>query len=196
VGGATLIAKQKSLFFNLKLNHMESNWNVLYTRSRCEKKVAALLSKRGIENYCPLNRVVRKWSDRHKLIYEPLFSSYVFVRPNAEDAYKISQLTNDIVNFVYWLGKPAIVKESEIDNIKAFLNAYTNIKLEKSDIQINDNVRIISGPLMNRQGSVTLIDNNKVKLAIPSLGYLMTAETNVSNVSILNPVYRTDQLVS
>ena len=67
---------------------MESNWNVLYTRSRCEKKVAALLSKRGIENYCPLNRVVRKWSDRHKLIYEPLFSSYVFVRPNAEDTYK------------------------------------------------------------------------------------------------------------
>lgn len=190
------MAKQKSLFLHLKLNHMESNWNVLYTRSRCEKKVTALLSKQGIENYCPLNRVIRKWSDRHKLIYEPLFSSYVFVRPNAEDIYKISQLTNDIVNFVYWLGKPAIVKESEIDSIKAFLNAYTNVKLEKSDIQVNDNVRIISGPLMNRQGSITSIGNNKVKLAIPSLGYLMTAETNISNLSVLNPIYKTDQLVS
>ncbi|MEY3208930.1 MAG: hypothetical protein RL064_961 [Bacteroidota bacterium] len=175
---------------------METNWNVLYTRSRCEKKVAALLSKRGIENFCPLNRVVRKWSDRHKLVFEPLFSSYVFVRPNLEDVFRITQITNDIVNFVYWLGKPAIVKESEINNIKAFLNAYSNVKLEKNDIRVSDNVRIISGPLMNRQGSVTSINSNKVRLAIPSLGYLMTAETNVSNVSILNTVYRTDQLVS
>lgn len=175
---------------------MKSNWNVLYTRSRCEKKVASLLSKRGIENFCPLNRVTRKWSDRYKLVYEPLFSSYVFVRSTNEDCSKITQLTNDIVNFVYWLGKPAVVKESEIEAIKAFLNAYANVKLEKSDIRVSDNVRIISGPLMNRQGSVTSIDNNKVKLAIPSLGYLMTAETNISNVSIINTVYSADQLVS
>ncbi|MFY8166435.1 MAG: UpxY family transcription antiterminator, partial [Sediminibacterium sp.] len=157
---------------------MNSNWNVVYTRSRCEKKVATLLSKRGIENFCPLNRVIKQWSDRHKLVYEPLFSSYVFVRAGSDELYKITQITNDIVNFVYWLGKPAIVKDIEIADIKSFLNTYSNIKLEKKDIRLNDNVRIIHGPLINRHGSVTAIENNSVKLSIPSLGYLMIAETS------------------
>jgi transcription antitermination factor NusG len=175
---------------------MSNNWNVVYTRSRCEKKVATLLSKRGIENFCPLNRVIKQWSDRHKLVFEPLFSSYVFVRAGSDELYKITQITNDIVNFVYWLGKPAIVKDIEIEDIKSFLNTYSNIKLEKKDIRVNDNVRIINGPLINRQGSVTAIDNNTVKLSIPSLGYLMVAETSISNILIMNNDFKKDQLVS
>ena len=58
----------------------EKKWFVVYTKSRCEKKVADLLTKKGIENYCPLNRVQKQWSDRKKIILAPLFTSYVFVR--------------------------------------------------------------------------------------------------------------------
>ena len=94
------------------------------------------------------------------------------------------------------MGKPAIVKDNEIEDIKSFLNTYSNIKLEKKDIRVNDNVRIINGPLINRQGSVTAIDNNSVKLSIPSLGYLMIAETSISNISLMNNDFKKDQLVS
>ena len=55
------------------------NWYALYTRSRWEKKVAELLTRKQVENYCPLNRVQRQWSDRRKIVMEPLFRSYVFV---------------------------------------------------------------------------------------------------------------------
>ncbi|MEY4660481.1 MAG: hypothetical protein RLZZ42_433, partial [Bacteroidota bacterium] len=58
---------------------MKKKWFAVYTRSRCEKKVAQMLTKRGIVNYCPLNKKLRQWSDRKKYIFEPLFPSYVFV---------------------------------------------------------------------------------------------------------------------
>jgi transcription antitermination factor NusG len=164
---------------------MEKRWFVMYTRSRCEKKVAALLTKRGIENYCPLNRIMKQWADRKKMIYEPMFTSYVFVHALENEVFSIKQITSDIVNFVYWLGKPAVIKEEEIENIKKFLSEHTDVQLEKQHLQIDDKVRIISGPLINVEGNITNIVNNKVKLSLPSLGYLMIAEVKSSNVELI-----------
>ena len=175
---------------------MKKNWYVVYTRSNCEKKVAGLLAKKEIEHYCPLNRVVKKWADRKKLVYEPLFSSYVFVRSSEQHLYQIRQVSGDIVNFVYWLGRPAIVKDIEIENIRHFLSEYSNVVLEKSHVHVGDTVRILSGPLMNREGNITSLDNNKVKLILPSLGYSMIAELRISNVEVVNLPYRSRQIVS
>jgi transcription antitermination factor NusG len=187
----------EAMRLTFQIHFMNHNWYVLYTRSRCEKKVASLLSKRAIENYCPLNRVVKKWADRHKLVYEPLFSSYVFVKAYPTDVYRIKQVTTDIVNFVYWLGKPAIILDTEINNIKDFLNGHSNVKIEKKDIRLNDKVKILKGPLMDREGEITAIENNKVKLFLPSLGYIMTAEVDVNNIEIINhPIYQEAKLVS
>ena len=97
---------------------MEKNWYVLYTKSGCEKKVSALLSKRKIVNYCPYNKIVRHLIDRDKIIKEPLFVSNVFVKASEIDIYKIKKSSQDIINFVYWIGKPAVVQDEEIENIK------------------------------------------------------------------------------
>lgn len=161
---------------------MKLNWYVLYTRSRCEKKVAELLTKKGFSNYCPLNKVIRQWSDRYKMVQEPLFPSYVFVQCFPETLFQIKQVTSDIVNFVYWLGKPAIVKDDEISCIQQFLFQYSNVKLEKNHIHIHDQVSILNGPLKNREANVIAVEHNKVKLVIPSLGYRMVAETSISNI--------------
>src|SRR5580693_7123569 len=98
-------------------------WYVVYTKPRWEKKVYRLFEERRIEAYCPLNRVRKKWSDRVKWVEEPLFKSYVFVNVVEEELTEI-RLVNGVVNFVYWLGKPAVVKEKEIEVIRKFLNEY------------------------------------------------------------------------
>lgn len=165
---------------------MEKKWFVIYTKSRSEKRVAALLAKREIVNYCPLNRIEKQWADRKKLVYEPLFTSYVFVQAAEEELYAIKQVSSNVVNFVYWLGKPAVIKDSEIESIQRFLNEYTNVTLEKKNVHIGDVVRIINGPLMNREGNITSIENSKVKLALPSLGYVMIAEVKLANVEVVN----------
>ena len=165
---------------------MKNNWYVLYTKSRCEKKIADLLSKRNVENYCPLNRVYRQWSDRKKMVTEPLFNSYVFIHACEEELNAIKKLSNNIVNVVYWLGKPAIIKNEEIEQIRYFLNEYSNVTIEKQPVRMNEMVRIIKGPFRNLEGTVAAIKNNMVVLSLPSLGYKMMAEVNLFNIEILN----------
>ena len=55
-------------------------WYVLYTKHRNEKKVAQRLSEAGYTVYCPLQKVRRQWSDRTKVVEEPLFKSYLFIQ--------------------------------------------------------------------------------------------------------------------
>src|SRR4051812_27565254 len=112
---------------------MEAKWYAVYTKSRWEKKVAELLTKRQIENYCPLNLVVRQWSDRKKKLYEPLFTSYVFVHVLQEQIAELKQVQG-VINLVLWLNKPAVIKDREIQAIKEFLDEYKSVRLEKTAV--------------------------------------------------------------
>ena len=161
------------------------NWYAVYTRPRWEKKIASLLTRSNIENYCPLNKIVRQWSDRKKLVQEPLFTSYVFVRA-AQNQLTLLKQTTGIINMVYWLGKPAVIRDQEIEIIKRFLNDYSNVKLEKTPININDNVQIISGPLIQLEGKVTALKSRTVKVLLPSLGYMMHAEIETNNLIVIS----------
>src|SRR5881275_1384437 len=112
---------------------MASRWYAIYTRPRWEKKVNTLLSEKKVESYCPLNKVRRRWSDRMKTIEEPLFKSYVFVR--VSDAARTEvRMTDGVINFVYWNGKPAVIKDKEISIIKRFLDDHENVMLEKIEV--------------------------------------------------------------
>lgn len=137
-----------------------------------------MLTKKAIENYCPLSKVVKQWADRKKTIEEPLFNSYVFVRADEAEHLLIKQ-TDGVVNFVYWLGKPAVVKDNEIDVIKKYLNSSYAVTIEKINVNINDTVRITSGPLMQQEGNVIEVQGKSLKILLPSIGYAIIAiETN------------------
>src|ERR1700741_3474491 len=125
-------------------------WLAVYTRPRWEKKVNQLLADKGLESYCPLNKVRRKWSDRVKLVEEPLFKSYVFVKVNDEDRIAV-RMTPGVVNFVYWDGKPAVIKEKEINAIKRFLNDYKNVEVKPMSLQVHQRVKITTGSLMDQE---------------------------------------------
>jgi len=159
----------------------ELKWYAVHTRQKWEKKVAHLLEKKGIEQYCPLNRVCRQWSDRKKIVLEPLFNSYVFIRINEADHLKIKQ-TDGVISLVYWLGKPAVIKDEEIETIKSFLNNHQNVQLEKAPVNINDKVKIIQGPLLSMEGSIVEIMSHSVKVMLPSLGYAITAKVQRSHI--------------
>jgi transcription antitermination factor NusG len=149
-------------------------WYAIYTRPRWEKKVNLLLKERGVESYCPLNKVKRKWSDRLKIVEEPLFKSYVFVK--IDDGEKtVVRMTNGVMNFVYWNKKPATIKEREIQTIKRFLDEHENIHVYPKELKLNDRVRITSGSLMDQEGRIMDVRHKVVKVAIDSLGYVLVA---------------------
>src|SRR4029079_6410817 len=155
-------------------NHMNKKWFAIYTRPRWEKKVNLLLQEKGVESYCPLNKVKRKWSDRVKIIEEPLFKSYVFVKVSDEEKTTV-RMTTGVMNFVYWNKKPAIIKEKEILTIKRFLDEYRDVHLCPNDLKLNDAVRGTSVSFMDHEGKVLGLRHKIVKVAIDSLGYILVA---------------------
>jgi transcription antitermination factor NusG len=156
-------------------------WYVVYTKSRWEKKVYRLLQEKGIESYCPLNKVYRKWSDRMKVVEEPLFKSYVFVR--VTEAEKVSvRMTNGVMNFVYWLGKPAIVKDKEIQTIKLFLRDYEDIEVIPMALEPGQDIDILSGIFMGEKARVERVKKNYVIVTVKSLGYQLRARIPHSNI--------------
>ena len=157
-----------------QLSLMSRKWLAIYSRPRWEKKVTQLLTEKGLESYCPVNKVRRKWSDRVKIVEEPLFKSYVFVRVDEEDRTAV-RMTPGVINFVYWNGKPAVVKEKEINAIKRFLNEYENVEVRPMNLELNQRVKITTGPLMDQEGQVVGLHRKMVKVAIDSLGYLLVA---------------------
>ena len=162
----------------------EKKWYAVYTKPHCEKKVAELLARKGIENYCPQNKVLKHWSDRKKIIHAPLFPSYVFVRIFTEELLIIRQ-TNGVQNFVFWLNKPAVIKDKELEIIKRFLHEHSFVTLEKVDVHFHDVVKINSAPLIEQDGMVVSINSKTVKMILPSLGYALSAEVETANVKVI-----------
>jgi transcription antitermination factor NusG len=160
------------------------NWYVVYTKPRWEKKVYILLTDKNIEAYCPLNKVRKKWSDRIKWVEEPLFKSYVFVKVAAEDQARV-RMINGVVNFVYWLGKPAVVKNKEIEIIRKFLNDHEEVWTEPIDLQEDAKVVIRRGAFMDKEARVVKVTNNKVRVLIESIGYSLVAIVARSNVEVV-----------
>lgn len=165
---------------------MTKKWLAIYTRPRWEKKVNQLLSEKGFESYCPLNKVRRKWSDRVKIVEEPLFKSYVFVKATDEDRTEV-RMTTGAINFVYWNGKPAVIREKEINAIKRFLNEYENVEARPVDVKVNQRVRITNGSFMDQEGKVLDIKHKQVKVAIDSLGYILVAYIERSKLTSALP---------
>ena len=164
---------------------MENNswWHAVYTKPRWEKKVAAMLEAKGIEYYCPLNKVVKQWSDRRKTVLEPLFKSYVFIKVPDEKKWEVLNI-NGIINYVTWLGKPAKIKENEIATIRKFLKEFSSFEVVEGPLEINSRVKVKQGAQMNYHGILLQISGNRASVKIESMGLQLTTLIDKKNLEI------------
>lgn len=156
---------------------MKKNWHIIYTKANCEKKIAALLTKKKIENYCPLNRIEINKGNKTKVLFAPLFPSFVFVYISDADMALVRKIS-DVINFVYWMGSPAVVKQNEVEGIQRFTAKFSNISLSKIDIYNNGLVRIIGQSPVDAKAESSLMSlkDSTCKLLLPSMGYAIIAE--------------------
>lgn len=159
-------------------------WLAVYTKPRWEKKVYQLLTSKGFESYCPLHKVKKKWSDRFKIIEEPLFKSYVFVKVQEERRTEV-RMVNGVVNFVYWLGKPAVIQEKEVQTIKRFLNEYQEVSAEPIQIAPRQRVQVTQGIFMDTKGEVLKVKGKKVEVRLECIGYKLVASLEKNYLEIL-----------
>lgn len=172
-------------------------WYAVYTRSKCEKKVSQYLSRKKIENYLPVNRIIKNQNnERDKITHEILFDSFVFVQIQ-EDELHIILHQSDVINFVYWLGNPAVFSEKEIHSIRNFLSHHCNIKIEKIKVNKEQELLFISrSNFINSSGNNDLMTNNsQIRLELPSLGYILIADTHSFNSDLFEQTGKIIEMV-
>jgi transcription antitermination factor NusG len=148
------------------------NWYVVYTKPKWEKKVAERLNEIGVHTYCPLITKVSQWSDRKKTITVPLFNSYIFVQVSEKDRNSIFQVTGAI-RYLFWLGKPAVVKDSEIDAIKEWLAIPDLYEVSVENWKQGDKIILESGPFVSQSAIIQEVKQKHYILILESLGCLL-----------------------
>lgn len=130
----------------------DKKWLVFYTKSRSEKAAHEFLLKFGFESYFPLQKVLRQWSDRKKKVEVPLFNSYLFVydiEASIPEILKTPGLSWNIRHN----GKPAFLREKELQTIKRFIESGLTIDIESAqDLEKGDQVKIMDGPMRGAIG--------------------------------------------
>lgn len=150
-------------------------WYVLYTKSRAEIKAAKCFEKMDIEVYCPVVTEVRQWSDRKKKVTTPLFKSYIFVNLGEKERNRAFQ-NPYVVSYLYWLKKPAVVRDDEIRVIKEWLSNIQVDKIEVDKYLPGDEITINSGALKDKKAIIQKIGKKRMRLVMPHLGFTVNVE--------------------
>ncbi|WP_199117982.1 UpxY family transcription antiterminator [Pedobacter sp. ASV28] len=166
---------------SIKKELLQRRWKVIYTRPRWEKKVDALLQTGEIDSYCPVKKEYHVWADRKKMVEVPLFNSYVFVNCNLKEEIQIRQ-TLGVINFVYFQGRPAMIREEEIERIRYFTEHCQDIEvLNVSQLAPGDKVLIKSGALTNYKGEVLQVQGKNVMMLLEYLGCVIVTKVAINN---------------
>lgn len=148
------------------------NWYVLYTKPKWEKKVAERLTEIGITAYCPTIVKVQQWSDRKKKVVVPLFSSYVFVQLEEKNRNTVFSVTG-VVRYLFWLGKPAIVRNQEIHAIQQWLSQPDSFEVELATWQPGDRVVLEHGVFKDHVAVVQEVKASSYVLVLEALGCVL-----------------------
>lgn len=149
-------------------------WYAIYTRPRSEKKVAQTLLQSGFEAYCPVVAVQKTWGKRRSLIQEALFRPYVFVRVSEASKWKVLDVSG-VLNYVHYLGKPARIREAEIEAIREFIAGNDNVRVEPIGPRRPMHLTMPGDPLSNATETVNVMCANAVEIRVESLGVKLVA---------------------
>lgn len=132
----------------------DPQWVAVYTTSRAEKQVALRLTEAGIENYLPLRRVKRHWSDRVKIVEEPLIKSYAFARITSKQEYTLRGI-NGVVWIIAFKGKVATIPDEEIEAMRQFVESEKAVAVyETTKLKFGSTVEVTDGPFEGRRGEI------------------------------------------
>ena len=145
------------------------SWYVLYTKPRTEKRVAESLEQMGVKVYCPLITEIKQWKDRKKKLKTPLFKSYVFIKLEEKNRNRVFDVPG-VVRYLFWLGKPAIVRNEEIEVIQEWLDGEKVDDAKVEHLNEGDKISIKNGLFKDQEAIIREVGKRKMRLILPKLG--------------------------
>ena len=147
-------------------------WHAVYTKPRHEKKALERLSINGFEVFCPMTITIKQWSDRKKKISTPLIPSYIFVHVNEKEKSKVLE-DPSVLNYIYWLGKPATIRDYEIERLKGLISKEKMQEFEIKKLKIGEKISLSKGYLKDENATVKKVNNNNVHVELSELGIVV-----------------------
>ncbi|TCZ69062.1 antitermination protein NusG [Flaviaesturariibacter aridisoli] len=145
-------------------------WYALCTRPKCEKKVAAALTKKRFETYLPLRMTQSPWSFLKKTELEPLFPGLVFVRLQDEQKELVRHMSG-VIGLLHWLNQPAVIRDDEISLIKTFLASHQNVRTSRTAVRREP--VLVDEPASDYKVARM---QHTVSSSLSSLGYVLIAD--------------------
>lgn len=162
------------------------HWYAVYVKSRAEKKAQIELQQKGIENFLPLQRKLRQWSDRKKWVEMPLIPGYLFVRISRKE-YDLTLQSTQVVSFVRFEGTAATIPDNQIDYLKLMLKQDNlDIEMSRETFEPGQMIEVIAGPLIGIRGKLVRIKGkSKVAVELEQLGYSALIEILAEDIRIV-----------
>ncbi|MDO5321475.1 MAG: UpxY family transcription antiterminator [Bacteroidia bacterium] len=153
----------------------EPHWYVAYVKSCMERRVAENLQAQGYEFYLPIQKEIRQWSDRKKVVDRLVLPRMIFIRCLEHDRTKIKEAGRFIVNYMCSDGPytAIIVPDYQMTAFISMVEKGRNVNVSEQHFAAGDKVRIVSGPLQGMECELTSINGQRC-LAV-RLGALGTA---------------------
>lgn len=134
-------------------------WFAVQVRPGHERVVAATLRHKGYQEFLPLGRVRRRWSDRIKQLEVPLFPGYLFCRFKLLVGGPVIT-TPGVIRIVGAGRNPVAVSDEEIESVRRIVEA--GVPAEPWPfIRVGQVVRVDSGPLRGLVGIVLRVKNDR-----------------------------------
>lgn len=158
-------------------------WYAVYTKSRAEKAVHERFIEQGVETFLPLQKKLRKWSDRKKWVETPYINSYVFVKVSEKEYYDILN-TLGVVRYITFEGKAAPIPDWQIDAMKKLINAEHTFHFSSHRFRKGEKISIETGTLSGFTGEVVRDSDGKKKvlIRIDQIGYSLVVEMDILEV--------------
>ncbi|HLY40572.1 MAG TPA: UpxY family transcription antiterminator [Terracidiphilus sp.] len=161
--------------------HPGSGWWALYTRHQHERVIADTLSSKGFEVFLPLYQSLRRWKDRKKMLWMPLFPCYVFLRGGMNRRLDI--VSTPGVHMILSHGNhTAIIPEEEILNIRLAVAGAARVEPHPF-LKCGDRVRVTRGSLQGVEGILIRKKNLfRLVLSVEMLAQSVAVEIDGSEV--------------
>ena len=166
------------------IQSLDKKWFVLATKSRQEKKNAETLMNAGFTVYCPLQKVKRKWSDRIKIVEEPLFRGYIFIYIENNKRDEVFDVVSSI-RYLFWLEKPAVVRTEEIEVIKKWLGHFNHEQIQLEKLERGSLVKLNSGPFMGQEALLVDYGQKKAVIRLKSVDLQLTVNLKENDIQQL-----------
>ena len=120
---------------------------VIQVTPASEAKVRAKLEREGISAYVPRRELIIRKSGGWSKVTDILFPSYVFT--DCDYCPEVHYIVKSIPDVLKWLGKPTPITGAEEQFMRLMFNGGVPIPESKASVDINRNVTITEGWLLD-----------------------------------------------